>query len=617
MTNPVQGTDPDDFGGEVPRGSYYPSAKVNLAVRFEEYGDTNAVPIQTSLPQQRVSSGTAAGGVVPPPPLTVTLSNGVYLIGFGATNPTLGASTLGASTLGAAPNQRVASDPYAVDCLGVIPLTAQLGRNGIRTSDSLSFELNYLDFPVDPRTIRSCGVSFYLGCINSEDYAAGLAGATRSVPNSNGTTGLEPLHIVPDSFVDDGGNRRSNLRFQGFADKIDLEMSDKLAVVKFTCTDNTRLLISQECPPALSIAVSKPIDQAIAEYLAHFPQMAGMTVEIRPQGNPVPVLNKILAKTAFRPSLSIPPAKNGAAATKANTWDYVTQACTACGYTVRIQGTAIIIQQARTLYSQAFSNSRPDDPWIGRSVNGVAMPYRLFVYGRNVSSLGMTRNYGKKEPENVEIVAYSGKLKTTLTARFPEKTNPKTGGNSRQQSLLPGGKSAEQKFKTQVMYGIEDLATLKKIAQQVYEEQGRHNIEVKLKTRDLGSFGGSNLDPDLLDVEAADTMSVQVAQATDDYNSLTSLSNQLSNQASAQAYITGLGHSPKFAAVAAAAQANLGLPTTFRVKKIGFDWDKERGVDLDLDLINFIEVRSDQVLANGEPAVPQSGSIQKKNQVPS
>jgi hypothetical protein len=118
-------------------------------------------------------------------------------------------------------------------------------------------------------------------------------------------------------------------------------------------------------------------------------------------------------------------------------------------------------------------------------------------------------------------------------------------------------------------------------------------------------------------VQAADTMSMQIAQAPDDYNSLTSLSNQFGSQASTVSYITGLGHSPDFANKAAAAIANMGLPTTFRVNKIGFDWDKEKGIDVDVDLINFIEVRSDQALASGEPAAPQGGSIQIQQKVPS
>jgi hypothetical protein len=594
---------------EVPRGDYYPNAKANLVIRLDEFGNTGSVAaLQGALPQQRKSSGQTGSTL---PPLTVTQSNGAYFIGFPGDDPST-----------ATPQQRTTStDGYTVRIPGVIPLTASLGLNGIRTADTLNLEFNFIDCPLDPRVVRSCAVEFYLGCVTADDYAQGVSGGTRAVNAGSGNTGSEPLNVVPDTYTDIYGAPRTNLRFQGFADKIDAERSGGLSVVRMTCTDNTRLLIAQEAPPSLSVGAAIPLDQAVANYLANFQQMRGMSVICSPAGTVAPTLNLALAKTAFRPTLGVPPAKGGGAAQKFNIWDYITQCCAAVGFTVRVEGTMIVIQQARTLYGSLFIGTRPDDPFTGRTlVTGRQINTRLMIYGRNLISFNISRNYGRREPECVEVRCYSGKLKTTLTARFPE-ANPTNAGaqlgstnpSGRQQGQLPGNSGTEEKFKIVEVSGIEDVPTLQKIAQGIYEQVGRNNIEVKIKTRDLGSYGGSDVDPDLLDLKAGDSVDVEIAQDTDDFSSITHEEDLLGSAASTSAFLQRLGYDSTFADAYAAAYTNIGLPRTFRVKKIGFDWDKEKGVDIDMDLCNFIEVRADQALANGEPTPPGPGGISSQS----
>lgn len=569
---------------EVPDSSYYPGARLRLVIRFDEFGATDTPAPPTTISTLR--AGIAAG-------VLEIQNDGNALV--------LGAQTADPGKPGAPQKVDKSKDGRTHVIEGIIPKTCSLHRNGIRTADTLTASIRFADLPIDPRVVRAVAVELYMGCMPEADFQGGVAGGAFS--SDGGPNEGPPLNIVADTFIDDAGATRSNLRFSGWADEYTADFDeDDEPVIQLECTDNTRLLIDQEAPPKLTIGAKTPLDKAIATYLSNFPQFRGLAVEYRPAGEDIPQLDSALAKTAFKPTLGPAPA-GGGGSSKLNVWDYLTDVCGAVGHTVRVEGVTIVIQKARTIYGRNFPQ-RPDDPWKGRKLpSGRTLLVRTFIYGRNLSTLRFKRKFARFVPQNIEVRSYSTKQKKTLVARYPQK-------GDRQKRLLTGD-SAEEKWMVKEVTGVEDEKTLRAYAQGIYEAIGRNELETELETHDLGSFGGSNLDPDALDIEAGDTVDVEVNREEDIFMTVASTENAITTRAAA--FLQALGYSTEFAQAYATAVANIGYPTTFRVKDASFDWecdeDGEPGIKIHLTLTNYLEVRSDKELPDGEePDAPAANN---------
>jgi hypothetical protein len=206
-----------------------------------------------------------------------------------------------------------------------------------------------------------------------------------------------------------------------------------------------------------------------------------------------------------------------------------------------------------------------------------------------VDELGFKRRFSRNISTNVEVRCYSPRLGKTLVARYP------VNKSDRQNKPVPGDKQ-DTNWKVVTVYGIEDEPTLRVVAQGVYEQLGRAELTGKVVTKNLGSFGGSNSDPDLLDVQAGDSVVIEVQR---DEPSLTAMGGQ-GGSGNAQAFLERLGYPSEFAAAYQTAVVNIGLPTTFRVRTAAIDWDFEQGVTLDYEVVNYVEVRASKELPEGE-----------------
>jgi hypothetical protein len=554
--------------------TYFPSAKVRLIVRFDEFAATS---VQSSAPKKPTT--VLRGLVDVRSPLVVTMDPNV--------RGQLDIGPAGQSAPAAGNGQSGSSDGLTWVLQGIIPKKMTWNQNGIRTADTLSMSFKFIDCPVDPRTIRSCAVEAFLGTVSADDYAAGVGGQTRS-KQTGGTTTTEPLNIIPDSYVDEYGRARTNLRFQGWVDKWTVDWSeDEEPTITFECRDNTQLLIDVEVPAALVISAAKPLDAAIADYLSNFPNFSGLSVQYLPTGTTAPVLGQVLAGTAFQPQLGPAPARGGGATAKLSVWDYLTDVCGAVGHNVRVVGTTVVVEQVQTLLN-ASSGARADDPFTGRTQNGDAWQYRRFILGRNIQKLNIGRNFSKHAPTNVEVRSYSPRRKKTLVVRFPDPGSQLTNVQVR---ALPGDGTTDQKWLVWKVRGVEDAATLSVIAQNVYQQVGRTEFGIDLTTRNMASFGGDNLDPDLFDMLVGDTFELLSARDGDQgvvgttEDDLLTLGQQTMEQ---------LGFDPGFAAAYAKAYVHAGFQTLFRLRQMSFEWDGDgEGVTISVHGTNYVEVRVD------------------------
>lgn len=568
---------------EQPIQDYYPSARVRLIVRFEDYGAEGTPTPPVEPPQLR--QGTASKSTLALE--VVEQSDGSLLLVAPGDDP---------NQLGSPQEQHASIDGYTHVIDGIIPTNAQLARNGIRTADTLSLDLKFRDLPIDPRTVRSCAVEYFLGCVSSEDYERGIAGELRS--EGVQLVGGIPYNVIPDTYLDTYGRQRTNLRFQGWVDLWEDDWPDgDGASISLQCTDNTRLLLDQDHAPKLGVSVDLPLDQAIAQYLANYPQFRGLKVEYRPVGSPRPVMKDVLTKEAY--PLGVGPSAATGGDSKLTVWDYLTDVVGSVGLTVRMDGVTVVVQRARTLYADKFLG-RTDDPFRGRVLpSGRVLQRRLMVYGHNVADMHARRDFSKYSPTNVEVRCYNPRRKKTLIARYP------TFVSSKQKKLLPG-ESAEQKYTVVRVTGIEDEKTLRVIAQTSYETIGRRELEFTITTKNLASFGGGNTDPDLLDALEGDSVDIEIQQARPDeeLNTTNLIEEQLRTRP--EAYLRELGFPDGFAKGYAQALSHVAFPVTFRIRSLDLDWDSEsEGVVVTLNAINYVEIRADAELPEGEEIQPE------------
>jgi hypothetical protein len=576
-------------------GDFFPGVKVRLIVRIEEYGQVTGSASPQDLTANPILPPQIIRGVVdkrsnatyqPDQEAALTLGVTRYVIVF--------KSQTSAPPPGSPQSVEKSSDGHTFVIGAVIPHDAKLGLNGFKEPDTLEFSLRFVDFPFDSRVFRSIAVEYYEGTVSQDDYTAGIQGQTRTTTRGQSVIN-EPLHVVPDTWTDANGVTRSNLRFQGFVDDVEGPevVDDAISVVHFKCTDNTRILQDQDLPPGLHFDATKPVDAATAQLLANFEQFAGFTVEYRPAvgaGN-IPVLGMVLSDTAIT-ALGVPAGKGGGADQKApSIWDYLTELMLDIGHSIRVEGTNIIIQRVRTATSSNFA-PRIGDPFKGQTWDGQLHPLRTFILGRNVKKVVPRRRFATAN-QNVEVRSYDPLHKKPLVARYP------INQTKRLVHAMPGDGRTETKYRVIPVPGVKDQATLQDIAQHYYEGLNRAELGVSITTRDLASYGGTNADPDVLDLLAGDHVNYLIEKfdaATDPRNtSLAQLENVTLQSSLAKTHLEDLGYDSDFALAYSSAYASESCPTLYVVRAVGHHWDVDQGLSIEIDVVNAIIARIDAV----------------------
>lgn len=581
----------DDF--DTPEQTYVPRWKVRLVIRLEEYGDTG--PLKSRVPPKpaknlkgtsdaraelravedttfadalnaalanALATGKASKAGLPPNPFSrrwVLMPQG---------------GTPGSTKVGGPQEQTASSDDRTHYIAGIVPKDVQWTQNGVRAADTLRLTLRFVDAPLDPRTVRACAVQFYLGTISVEDHRTQMLG------REFGTGG----EVLPDTWVDEQGRERSNLRFEGWVDKWDVDITDEgEPTVTLELRDNTQVIIDQEAPPNLMCDAKLAFDESVAKYLAHFPQFVGLAVEYRGVASSAPKLETVFANTAYRPDLGPPPAGAGGASGgtgKLSVWDYLTDCARALGHVIKVEGTAIVIARARTLYSSTVQ-ARPDDPFVGRGGYG----HRVFIYGRNVSKIQIGRSYNRQAPSNIEVRCFRPGDKTLLVGRFPAKEEFLAMG-------LPGDGGADQKWSVHNVSGLKDEAACIAIAKHIYEIVGRNELTMKVSTKNLASLGGGNLDPDIFDMRAGDPFELLVNRDPSG-PTVSNIEQYLVVTGRSAQFMMDLGFDEAFARAYEKAYTDAGFQTTFRTKTLSVKCGVEDGVSVEIEGLNYLEIRCD------------------------
>ncbi len=417
----------------------------------------------------------------------------------------------------------------------VIAKSVTVNINDYTQADTFTAEIDYKNFPFDPRCIRALGASIHI-----EDRE-------RLFRPDNRLNIIEP--------TDD------NVMFLGFADEERIEFDDENRIVRFEGRDFTSLLI--DTPNTLkAVDLSRPVDVIIQGFLNRLPATEKITVDNR-TGKYIPNLGK------FSPDYS-PLGQMRSGKKKESYWDVIQDIIRLAGLIAYIELDKLVITKPRTLYGN--------------------QDVYHFIYGKNLKNLSFKRKLGRQKGINILVRSMNFERKEVLEAKIPlEATNEWAT-----QLMIQKGEQTIDKIdsngnvKTEVApylsFNISNVANksqLIEIAQSIYEELGRQQIEGNLVTKDMKTIQDKKIF-DLTKIRNGTPVSITIDQG--DMEGI----QRIKDETQREKFLVTRNYPPK---VAKAFARTLGkFDTRFYTKAVEFTIDKDSGFELRLDFINFIEL---------------------------
>jgi hypothetical protein len=435
--------------------------------------------------------------------------------------------------------------------LQVLARRISVDINDYTQADTFSAEIDYKNFPFDPRTIRALGVTIHI-----EDR--------KQFFRSDNALNL----IVPS---------KENTIFQGFADKESLSFDDSTRIVNFEGRDFTGLLLDSSYS-GKAIDLAKPLDEILQILLNELPSTSeGKIVLDNRSGLTLPTLG------SFAPDFNAL-ANQRSGKKNEKYWDVIQDLVGRAGLIAYIELDKLVITRPRALY-------------------GDSQPIQ-FIYGKNIENLEFTRQLGRQKGINVVARSVSVETKETLEVRIPEEASVEWSnsiGVARERQKIDkidaqGQKQTEDApFISFVVPNIKNTEQLRVIGQGIWEELGRQQIEGTLSTREMGTRQQSTATDEILEFDLTKIRTGTPVKIEIDQGDMEGFSRQKTVEQRKRFLLTR-SYPPDIANALAVAGGK--FQTRFYTKSVQFSLDVDSGFKMDLSFINFIEL-GNKGLSNG------------------
>lgn len=503
----------------------------------------------------------------------------------------------------------------------IVPYDCSVTLNSYREADQASVTIPFKSLPFDPRILRAVGIQIFMGTIDPQAYADGMGALA----------GQAVQTLVPDS-VDPTSPSAANEVFRGFVDAVEVNQ-DGDDTVTLECRDQTAIFLDAEVqqqaiaglprdlpldlvisqiligeataqtlpqPPPLkwtaaqrqtvrgkrrqltaalasvgaklaklnaaaaatqdpaTIAditakiveltarqteltslqtaanISETTQEAIPLLAQRFglPGARGTLVVNETRFNPMPTLAELKGVKYFDSKGTAKKSPTAGARQRINYWDLITDLCVASGFicyvrrpTEALPGGIIppaelVITEPRTYYAEPpplTISSAPNILAVQRAAEA-QLNLREFAYGYNVNSLVVERNLtGKNAPQHIQVnarIAESGEL---VSARFPPTDVDPTGAVP-----FPANRAAPSQIGDRIEVQTlnykgeipearaQEILAL--VAEKVYEEMSRGEFRVTIETRDLSFLpqnrGKRPAEADIFQLRAGDSIRI-------------------------------------------------------------------------------------------------------------
>lgn len=422
--------------------------------------------------------------------------------------------------------------------------------NDYSTADTFELEIDYKNFPFDPRSLRSVGVS-----IAMQD----------SKKLFNQDNSLNTLKVTD-----------QNLMFIGFADDESIKFDDTSRSVTLEGRDFTSLLIDRKFLLG-TLNLEQPLDQVIQGLLDSLDETRPLEIDNR-TGSALPVLSSFWGDKG-----ELSGKKN--AKDNESYWDVIQDVVARAGLIAYVELDRLVITRPRVLYS----NAQP----------------KRFVFGKNLKSLEYKRKLGRRKNFNIVVRSLNLETKEVLEARIPAEATDawaKETGISNLEIKTPeldkdGKPLPEDQLKPApyMAFRIPNVANkdqLIKIGQETYEEIGRQQIEGSFETSEMRTSwqkeqGKSTVEEfDILKLRNGTPVLIEMDQG--DLKGL----NSIDDVEARRRFLVSRGYQSKAALALAETLSNPRLNGPLYTKAVSFTMDAQNGFSCSVEFINFIQTAS-------------------------
>lgn len=408
----------------------------------------------------------------------------------------------------------------AVHTLEVVPREVAITRNDHRTADTCRIEVDFKDFPFDPRTIRSARVRVLLGDLAQPDR----------------------------ELAADEDKVRA---FIGFVDVPETRLSDAGESVTIECRDFTSVFLDHRWTE--SIDLTGPLTAVIERFVGSVPGCDGLLVGYS-DGTSTLVLADALGKTRWAPQAND------------DAWTVLVDLLGRVGLIPVFEGDLLLILTARD-----FGVDRR----TFLATNAFSAPRAAFLYGSNLTRLEFRRNLNLGRTHQVKVVAWDEATRTSREVLYP--TEPTVT----KRRVTTSGKVTNTTAPIRPFYvsGAYTEAGLRELAERIYTESARLEVEGTLETREMVDLEHGQALPLL-----GNGARVTVALGTSLLSNIAGLSE---GEATRLLVANGVQTSVASALVAAFKRANR-LAVEFYARRVVHHWHRDDGYRLELDFINYV-----------------------------
>lgn len=436
----------------------------------------------------------------------------------------------------------------------IIPYSANVHLNSYKEADTWEVTFDAKRFPFSPELLRSAAVEVYL--YNKESLTT-------------------PLQWY----------QSNNLIVTGLVDQATLTEDKDGGKISMSGRDYTALLIDRQWDPTESGKGGRVPDGDLEEVVQQLVDEAtgfertGRTLIVKIFDEDAPNVTSV-NDTVLRNKVTIPKTtkaktrKKRGISVKADStyWDVIYKLCLSYGFIVFVKGFEVWITKPHVL--QGLANTQ----------------YRV-AYGRNLESLEVERKMSKEAVPQIRVRSYDPKTQTVIEGFFPSSDDieaQKQGKDKKGKGggFLTGIGTKREEFKVFTVPDVKDVKVLNEIARTTYYTLSRGEGTIRFSTPAL--FDTENAD--LLKMRAADSVEIK----WDAFNAEIMMNPNISKQQKITTLLS-LGYSQDVAILVADQYIKLDyFRQAFYVKEVNYTWDKDQGVKIDVEAMNFINPESDK-----------------------
>ena len=526
--------------------------------------------------------------------------------------------------------------------MSVVPKKCNVEMNGHRQAAKYDIVVDWKSLPLDPRVVKSITAEVHMGLVKPMDFARGQATHSRYNPTNAPGAIRDPRRSVLNTRRPDGSPRTDTLVIRGIVDEWKTDYSNDSYEIHLQGRDLSGILMDSPLSGADPIRLEReqrrrapaqqrvrPADntpaararrrrltifdvidtrQKIGDLVRQILRVHSRMDDLRVVTNPAEWPNGTTPSPTQGSRLQRRASgSGGSGASNMTFWDLITRYCTLVGAVCKVVGTHLEIRPSNALFG-AESLARIQDESI------------KVVYGRDVNKMDITRKYaGNSKPKIIRCVSTDPSAArgagSTIEAVWPPRNRREATREMAKNFDVSGG-SVDGEVINVPIAGIRDVNVLLSMAQGIYEEIGRNEIEAHVETGRLTTSTGAL--GDIMRLRPG--KSVELLVDTRRFQSGNLLTTTLSEtagltlQAAARQLEQYVG-SLDLARVMVASHRGVIMEQLryFFCSKVKLSWSNDKGVGVDFDLHNYWWPRHDAEKATGSARMGQNPARRRTN----